>query len=921
MGQRPAQPQPDASTVPVATSAGDFFATAQSEATRGVLRIRRLQSVQLAVLAVICASLVAVALLFGRAIRDARADAERSERIERQLLDVSAQLRQVEPWSARYRSGGADGRMAPAARRDLADAQTTLRRLAREEQAGGLEPGEAAIIASTVSAFAAVADLVGRDGSGRRASAAVARAEAGLGDWLRQERGEVDRFDRQSEQLTGRLTAWLVALIGLLSACGLAVSLFLELARRRVNVGLQDQIARQAALVGSLQDGFQVLSPRGAVLEVNQRLCEMLGRRPEELVGQRMPFLQWPEEEHARMHAIARHVARKGHGEFDVVYRRPDGERFPAILGIAAARDASGAVFAYVETIKDTTERNRDEAALAALAQEQTALHRLASAVAAEAPLERTFGLAAEEAARLVGVDHGVVVRFDASELTLAAYWGRHEGRRDHVATRLAPAGGTASAQVSRTGRPARVEDLGTVDDPAAAEARRLGLRATAAVPISVGSGLWGAVAVGSGGLLARDAEERLGRFAEIVGLAIQNAEAREQLAARAASDPLTALANHRTFHEALGAEAARAMRHGRSLSLVLVDLDHFKRVNVVHGHQAGDEVLAQVARRLAAVVRPGELVARVGGEEFAVILPDSDDLAAWQVAERLREAIRTHPFPAVGHMTASAGVCGLDQAGTAEELYRLADGALYWAKAHGRDVTFRYSPEVVHALSAEQRAQHLERAQALQGVRLLAQAVDAKDPLTQRHSERVADLAEELARALGWSPERMALLRQAALVHDVGKIGVPDRVLLKPGRLTSEEHEMVKGHVALTARLVADILTPEQVEWVRSHHERWDGTGYPDGLAGDDIPEGGQIISLADAWDAMTVSRPYGAPRSADDAMAECRRGSGGQWSPRLVGALVALQRSGILDPPDPDRPTWLPEGSPARAVSGPGP
>jgi diguanylate cyclase (GGDEF)-like protein len=393
-----------------------------------------------------------------------------------------------------------------------------------------------------------------------------------------------------------------------------------------------------------------------------------------------------------------------------------------------------------------------------------------------------------------------------------------------------------------------------------------------------------------------------------IAGLAIANArlhaQTLEHLAdaeARAASDPLTGLANHRAFHERLRAEVERARRHGRALSLALFDLDHFKEINDRYGHQVGDEVLAETAARLAAQARPEDLVARIGGEEFAWLLPESDSLDAWQAAERAREAIKLTPFARGERMTLSAGVAELAQASSATDLVRLADGALYWAKAHGRDISFRYSPEVVQVLSAEERAEHLERTQALNAIRALARAVDAKDPSTRRHSERVADLAVVLARHLGWDEQRAALLRETGLVHDVGKIGVPDSILFKPGRLTSGEYEQVKVHAALGAQIVADVLGAEQVRWVRSHHERLDGAGYPDGIEGDEIPVGARILAVADAWDVMTSARPYSRPVGPDEALEECRRMAGTQFCPSVVDALERLIAAGTVAAAEP--------------------
>jgi HD-GYP domain-containing protein (c-di-GMP phosphodiesterase class II) len=243
--------------------------------------------------------------------------------------------------------------------------------------------------------------------------------------------------------------------------------------------------------------------------------------------------------------------------------------------------------------------------------------------------------------------------------------------------------------------------------------------------------------------------------------------------------------------------------------------------------------------------------------------------------------------------------VCDLTHAATADDLYRLADGALYWAKHHGRDVVFMYSPDVVEVLSDAEQAERLLRHQAMQSIRVLARAVDAKDPSTRLHSERVADVAVAIATTLGWPVERAALLREAGLVHDVGKIAVPDAILAKPGRLTASEFATIATHAAAGAEIVADVLHKEQVAWVRGHHERWDGTGYPDGLAGEEIPEGARILALADSWDVMTSERPYKEPLALDAAVAECRRCAGTQFWPDAVAALGRLHRAGVLAPP----------------------
>jgi putative nucleotidyltransferase with HDIG domain len=178
----------------------------------------------------------------------------------------------------------------------------------------------------------------------------------------------------------------------------------------------------------------------------------------------------------------------------------------------------------------------------------------------------------------------------------------------------------------------------------------------------------------------------------------------------------------------------------------------------------------------------------------------------------------------------------------------------------------------------------------AIAGLRALARAIDAKDPMTRQHSDRVATLATEIARRRGWSEDQTGLLHEAALLHDVGKIGIPDSILLKPGRLTATEYSQVKEHAALGATIVEGLLNDEQVNWIRWHHERPDGHGYPDALTDAAIPEGAAIIALSDTWDVMTISRPYSPPMSATDAIQECRQLAGKQFRASLVEVLIDI-------------------------------
>ncbi len=524
----------------------------------------------------------------------------------------------------------------------------------------------------------------------------------------------------------------------------------------------------------------------------------------------------------------------------------------------------------------DTLSREMRElhASLAASQLEQAALRRVATAVAERRDLDELFDLVAREAAGVMHCESARVLRAERGGATVVA-------------------GSWISPEL-------------------AGPAPHCSLTA----PIRVDGAEWGALTVMSENPAGpAGAGPLLGDFAELVAVAISNAEDRARLAAQAATDSLTGLANHRAFQERLLAETGRARRHGGALALILLDLDAFKAVNDSLGHQAGDEVLVALADRMRALVRDGEMVARVGGEEFAWLLPESDVAGAVRAAERLRRDVSATPLGPVMRQTVSIGVCDLATAGgDPSELFRLADGALYWAKRSGRDMTVPYRADVVTQLSAGDHASQLARESSLAAIRALARAVDARHPSTRAHSNRVADLAVTLAERLGWPAARVEQLREAAIVHDVGKIGVSDAVLLKPGGLTPAEYDHVKEHAMLGARIVPGILDEEQTSWVRHHHERWDGAGYPTGLRAHEIPEGARIIALADAWDAMTGDRAHRPRLSVAEALAECRRCGGSHFDPTLVILLEGLAAAGRLgaselDPqlalvPEPEQP-----------------
>ena len=363
-----------------------------------------------------------------------------------------------------------------------------------------------------------------------------------------------------------------------------------------------------------------------------------------------------------------------------------------------------------------------------------------------------------------------------------------------------------------------------------------------------------------------------------------------ERLASAAHTDPLTGLSNRRAFQEALELELERARRGGRPVSLLVADLDHFKRVNDRLGHPGGDEVLKRVAGQMTRLTRNVDLPARLGGEEFALVLPEAAKHDALLVGERLRRAVKAAFVDTEAPLTVSVGVtCFPDDGDSADDLLLAGDQALYAAKKLGRDRTVLYNAEVVADVVRGEPGTATQSPGQLSAVLVLAETIDTRDPSTAHHSQDVGRYARAIAAGLGLPLPAVERLALAGVLHDVGKVGVGDAILQKPGPLDEDEWVLMRKHPELGARLLAGADLPDLAEWVFAHHERLDGSGYPLGLQGDQIPLEARILAVADAYEAMTSARPYGAAMSHEDAAAELRRCSDTQFDPRVVEALLA--------------------------------
>ena len=396
---------------------------------------------------------------------------------------------------------------------------------------------------------------------------------------------------------------------------------------------------------------------------------------------------------------------------------------------------------------------------------------------------------------------------------------------------------------------------------------------------------------------LTADATERelLESVGIEVGTALDNALRFRQAQEAADRDPVTNLYNHRAIHQRLDQELLQL--EGRqadapgSLAVVMMDMNNFKMFNDTYGHPVGDQVLRNVAQTLGEECGTQGLAGRYGGDEFCVVLPNTDAAHAVAWAAHVEARMAEQGFRAEGEdrtipVTLSFGIAMFPDDGVSRnELMRVADSNLYSAKQHGN---------TIRVTTAMQRVtRQLCKNSSFDILDAMVTAVDNKDSYTRQHSEDVTEYALWIAEELNVTEETYSAIQIGGLLHDVGKISVPDDILRKPGRLTSEEYDLLKRHAWLGAMIVSAIPGMEDiVSAVRSHHERWDGKGYPDGTAGEETPFLGRVLAVADAFSAMTTSRPYRKGMDWELAFVEIEKHQGAQFDPMLAEAFLRAAR-----------------------------
>jgi diguanylate cyclase (GGDEF)-like protein len=370
-----------------------------------------------------------------------------------------------------------------------------------------------------------------------------------------------------------------------------------------------------------------------------------------------------------------------------------------------------------------------------------------------------------------------------------------------------------------------------------------------------------------------------------------------EEIARHAVTDGLTGISNHRVFQEKLSEEIGRAGRYSKPLSLIMLDIDHFKSFNDIYGHQTGDAVLKKIANIISANIRTVDFPARYGGEEFIVILPETGYGDTKAIAERIRLKVGEQPFTTETgesvNLTISGGISSYPVDSTIkEDLIKKADQALYFAKNHGRNKICIYQETIMGMLQEiPKEFDSILRDPDLKDIETIAKGIDSKSDFTKNHSIEVASYAVILGKQIRLDSSQLESLRIASMLHDIGNIGIPEHILNKPGPLTPEEKSIIQGHPGLAEMILRQYPHTDYVlPIILYHHERFDGKGYPLGLKGEEIPLLARILSVIEAYQAMISPRPYRRRITKDEVIAELKKEAGSQFDPMVVNAFINL-------------------------------
>jgi diguanylate cyclase (GGDEF)-like protein len=383
-----------------------------------------------------------------------------------------------------------------------------------------------------------------------------------------------------------------------------------------------------------------------------------------------------------------------------------------------------------------------------------------------------------------------------------------------------------------------------------------------------------------------------LEQLASEIAMPVENTQLYAQAEEKARIDELTDLLNRRSLDEMIDAEINRHSRYGGVFSLAILDLDHFKAYNDKYGHLAGDRLLRQVGHIIKIAIRNADQAFRYGGDEFAVLLPQTTIDAALQVNERVRRKIAQRVETSDIQISASIGLASWPADGVGHtDIIAAADAALYRAKRSGGNQSHFASSTLLPLDVVESRSRDSVDSRTVSIIYSMAETVDARGQYSHGHLKEVTEYALAMAEALNMETQERSKLETCALLHDIGKIGISDEILNKPAELTDKEWDAVKTHPQLGAAIVGHVpQLAHCVAGILHHHEWYDGSGYPKGLKGDKIPLEARILAIANAFAAMTCERSYSDTLSREDALEEIKRGAGKQFDPNLVEIFLSI-------------------------------
>jgi len=527
--------------------------------------------------------------------------------------------------------------------------------------------------------------------------------------------------------------------------------------------------------------------------------------------------------------------------------------------------------------------------------QELSIINRSSAIITSSLDIQKTYDSFIQQLKELVDVSWAAIILIEDNEIYFMAL-SSEVGSAWQVGERI-PISGTAIEWVAAHRKALIQSDLSeesrfTTDKYYLEQ----GLRSIIYLPLTMNGEVTGGAIVASCHPNAYSERhiKLLEELASRIAMSIENSRLYAKAEQKARIDGLTGLLNRHSLDELVTSEISRHSRYGGILSIIILDLDFFKAFNDNYGHLAGDNLLRQIGHIMKSSIRSADQAFRYGGDEFAILLPQTDIEAAHDVAERLRKRITSEVKADYVPVTASLGLASWPADGIGQdEIIAAADAALYDAKRSGGNQSYRASGTLLTLSDKMVSFGRSGDSEALSTIYALAATVDARDHYTRSHSKKVNEYAVALAEALNLEPLEINRLSTCALLHDIGKIGISDEILNKPGKLTAEEWETIKNHPQLGATIVGRVreLAP-CVPGILHHHEKYDGSGYPKGLKGEDIPLEARILAIADAFAAMTSERRYSETLSREQALEEVKQGAGTQFDPNLAEAFLRLMK-----------------------------